>query len=84
VTRAKHQLDIVVPRRFFVHQQSRGGDSHLYASRTRFLPDTLLGLFEQRTWPMRAAERGARLLAGRRRGSTSQRDCGHGGDEGRS
>jgi DNA helicase-2/ATP-dependent DNA helicase PcrA len=44
-----------VPQRFYVHQQSRGGDRHLYASRTRFIPDALLRLFEQRTWPVRAA-----------------------------
>ncbi len=56
MTRAKHQLDLIVPQRFYVHQQSRSGDRHLYASRTRFLPDALLALFEQRTWPVRAAE----------------------------
>ena len=64
MTRAKHQLDIVVPQRFYVHQQSRSGDRHLYALRTRFLPDALLGLFEQCTWPTRAAEPG-RAVAGR-------------------
>jgi hypothetical protein len=48
MTRAKHHLDIMVPQRFYVHQQSRSGDRHLYASRTRFVPDALLGLFEQR------------------------------------
>ncbi len=56
MTRAKHQLDLVVPQRFYVHQQSRGGDRHLYASRTRFVPDALLALFEQRTWPVHAQE----------------------------
>jgi DNA helicase-2/ATP-dependent DNA helicase PcrA len=51
MTRAKNQLDIIVPQRFYVHQQSSRGDRHLYASRSRFLPDALLPLFEQRTWP---------------------------------
>jgi DNA helicase II / ATP-dependent DNA helicase PcrA len=51
MTRAKNQLDIMVPQRFYVHQQSNRGDRHLYASRTRFVPDALLPLFEQRTWP---------------------------------
>jgi DNA helicase-2/ATP-dependent DNA helicase PcrA len=55
MTRAKNELDLIVPQRFYVHQQSRGGDRHLYASRTRFIPDALLRLFEQRTWPVRAA-----------------------------
>jgi hypothetical protein len=59
-----YEPHLVVPQRFYVHQQSRGVDSHLCASRTRFLPDTLLGLFEQRTWLMRAAEPG-RAVAGR-------------------
>jgi len=30
----------------------------LYALRTRFVPDALLMLFEQRTWPVRAEEPG--------------------------
>jgi DNA helicase-2/ATP-dependent DNA helicase PcrA len=37
--------------RFYMHQQPGRGDRHLYAVRTRFLSDTLLGLFETRTWP---------------------------------
>jgi len=53
MTRAKNQLDILVPQRFYVHQQSARGDRHLYAARTRFVPDSLLALFEQRTWPAR-------------------------------
>jgi DNA helicase-2/ATP-dependent DNA helicase PcrA len=51
MTRAKNQLDILVPQRFYVHQQSSRGDRHLYASRTRFVPDAILPLFEQRSWP---------------------------------
>jgi len=50
MTRAKDQLDVIVPQRFYVHQSSRG-DRHVYASRTRFLPDPLLPLFEMRAWP---------------------------------
>jgi DNA helicase II / ATP-dependent DNA helicase PcrA len=77
MTRAKHQLDIVVPQRFYVHQQSRSGDRHLYASRTRFLPDALLPLGPGRCWQQ---SRGA-LPRGRRRGWTSRRDCGRGGGD---
>jgi DNA helicase-2/ATP-dependent DNA helicase PcrA len=55
MTRAKNELDLVVPQRFYVHQQSRGGDRHLYAARTRFIPDALLRHFEQRAWPVRTA-----------------------------
>ncbi len=76
MTRAKNELDLMVPQRFYVHQQSRSGDRHLYASRTRFLPDALLALFEQRTWPVRTQEPGACRRAaggaGRHRGATAR------------
>jgi DNA helicase-2/ATP-dependent DNA helicase PcrA len=42
MTRAKNEFDLIVPQRFYAHQQSRSGDRHLYASRTRFIPDALL------------------------------------------
>ena len=38
MTRAKDQLMLLLPQRFYVHQQARRGDKHLYASRTRFIP----------------------------------------------
>ena len=56
MTRAKDQLSIVIPQRFYTHQQSSHGDRHVYASRTRFIPDALLSLFEKRFWPV-ATER---------------------------
>src|SRR6516165_6280539 len=51
MTRAKDDLHLVVPQRFFTHGQNAQGDRHVYASRTRFIPDELLGLFESTTWP---------------------------------
>jgi DNA helicase-2/ATP-dependent DNA helicase PcrA len=51
MTRAKDSLHCVLPQRFFVHGQRALGDRHVYASRTRFIPPSLLGLFESRTWP---------------------------------
>ncbi len=38
MTRAKDALHLVVPQRFFTHGQSRQGDRHVYAARTRFIP----------------------------------------------
>ena len=38
MTRAKDQLALIVPHRFYVHDQARGGDKHLYASRTPLHP----------------------------------------------
>jgi len=52
MTRAKDNLHLIVPQRFFVHGQQSRGDRHVYASRTRFIPDQLLRLFERQTWPM--------------------------------
>jgi DNA helicase-2/ATP-dependent DNA helicase PcrA len=51
MTRAKDQLMLMVPQRFYTHQQASRGDKHLYAARTRFIPSALLKHFEQRTWP---------------------------------
>jgi len=60
MTRAKDDLHLVVPQRFFVHGQHAQGDRHLYASRTRFIPEKLLELFERTTWPVVPAGTGAR------------------------
>jgi DNA helicase-2/ATP-dependent DNA helicase PcrA len=51
MTRAKEDLHLVTPQRFFTHGQSAKGDRHVYAQRTRFIPNGLLGLFEQSVWP---------------------------------
>src|SRR5262249_16360010 len=51
MTRAKDDLHLIVPQRFYVHGQSARGDRHLYASRTRFIPDTLLPHFERCSSP---------------------------------
>jgi DNA helicase II / ATP-dependent DNA helicase PcrA len=54
MTRAKDGLDLMVPQRFFTHQQAKLGDRHVYASRSRFVPDSILGSFEIRHWRDRA------------------------------
>jgi DNA helicase-2/ATP-dependent DNA helicase PcrA len=51
MTRAKDQLALVIPHRFYVHGQSRRGDKHLYASRTRFIPAGIIDQFAVRSWP---------------------------------
>ena len=50
MTRAKDQLMLLLPQRFYVHQQTRRGDKHLYASRTRFIPSGLASHFEVTSW----------------------------------
>jgi hypothetical protein len=44
MTRAKDDLHLMAPQRFFTHGQPSQGDRHVYASRTRFIPEELLGL----------------------------------------
>jgi DNA helicase-2/ATP-dependent DNA helicase PcrA len=76
MTRARDDLHLVVPQRFFTHGQNAQGDRHVYASRSRFIPDELLGLFEPTTWPeaepelaARGASQGVRVdIAARMRG----------------
>jgi len=50
MTRAKLHLHLIQPLRFFRSQQHRYGDSYVFAPRSRFIPDTILDLFECRAW----------------------------------
>jgi DNA helicase-2/ATP-dependent DNA helicase PcrA len=52
MTRAKDQLALVTPQRFYIQQQSRTGDRHVFASRTRFIPPVIMDAFEATTWPV--------------------------------
>jgi DNA helicase II / ATP-dependent DNA helicase PcrA len=60
MTRAKDDLHLIVPQRFFTHGQHAQGDRHVYASRTRFITERLLGLFQRTSWPTVAATQAAR------------------------
>jgi len=62
MTRAKDDLHLIIPQRFFVRGQSTLGDRHLYTSRTRFIPETLLPLFERTSWPV-SAEKAGRIAS---------------------
>ncbi|MGE5339028.1 MAG: ATP-dependent helicase, partial [Gemmatimonadota bacterium] len=55
LTRAKDQLHVIVPQRFYVQQQTAGGDRNVYASRTRFIPRELERSFESGAWPTEVA-----------------------------
>jgi DNA helicase II / ATP-dependent DNA helicase PcrA len=51
MTRAKDELALVVPQRFYVHGQPKNGSRSVFATRTRFIPPALLKHFERLTWP---------------------------------
>ena len=61
LTRAKDQLDVIVPQRFYTHNQANRGDRYVHALRTRFIPTPVSRLFEQRVWP--SATQGAASAA---------------------
>lgn len=54
MTRAKDELELIVPQRFYVSGQSGNGDRHVYASRSRFIPHRLLTHFASQSWPLAA------------------------------
>jgi len=56
MTRAKDELDLIVPQRFYTYQQSKTGDRHVYACRSRFIPDAVVDSFECRGWRERVQE----------------------------
>ena len=67
MTRAKDQLDVIVPQRFYAHGQASRGDRYVHALRTRFIPTSVAKLFDQRIVAERAGgcERRAAAGAGR-------------------
>ena len=60
-TRAKDELDLICPQRFFVRQQSAHGDRHVYALRSRFIPDSLGAFFDPCAFPVEPGPSGNRV-----------------------
>jgi DNA helicase II / ATP-dependent DNA helicase PcrA len=56
MTRAKDELALIVPQRFYVHGQPKYGDRAVFAGRSRFLPPPLLKHFDREAWPEAKAE----------------------------
>ena len=46
MSRARNHLHLVQPLRFLIRQQHRHGDAHVFAPRSRFLPDEILDRFD--------------------------------------
>jgi DNA helicase-2/ATP-dependent DNA helicase PcrA len=59
MTRAKDHLDVIVPQRFYTHNQANRGDRYVHALRTRFIPSSVARYFEQRVWPSAQASAAA-------------------------
>jgi DNA helicase-2/ATP-dependent DNA helicase PcrA len=61
MTRAKDNLSLVMQQRIFTHGQNAQGDRHVFATRTRFIPQRLLQHFECVTWPLSDATAAQRI-----------------------
>ena len=59
MTRARTELHLIAPLRYYVTQQPRRGDAHMYGARSRFMTRSVLAQFEQVTWPAARAGAGA-------------------------
>ena len=46
MTRAMQHLALIAPQRYYVRQQRRHGDTHVYATVSRFVPGSVARLFE--------------------------------------
>ncbi len=53
LTRAKNKLVLVNPFKYFVPEQAKYGDKHVYGTKSRFLTDPVLATFEQTHWSSR-------------------------------
>jgi DNA helicase-2/ATP-dependent DNA helicase PcrA len=50
MTRAKASLDLIAPLKYYVTQQSRMGDRHVYGAKSRFLTRQVLACFDEVAW----------------------------------
>jgi DNA helicase-2/ATP-dependent DNA helicase PcrA len=57
MTRAKDELRLMAPVRFYVTQQSPTGDKYVHGARSRFLTRDVLARFARTTWPEHAEPR---------------------------
>jgi DNA helicase-2/ATP-dependent DNA helicase PcrA len=52
ITRAKTSLHLLAPLRYYVTQQARWGDAHVYGAPSRFMTGAVLAQLEEVAWPM--------------------------------
>lgn len=57
LTRAKNKLVLVNPFKYFIPEQSKYGDKHVYGTKSRFLTDPVLATLHQTHWSSRPESR---------------------------
>jgi DNA helicase-2/ATP-dependent DNA helicase PcrA len=50
MTRAKSELHLVAPLKYYVTQQPRLGDRHVYGARSRFLTRPVMACLQELAW----------------------------------
>jgi DNA helicase-2/ATP-dependent DNA helicase PcrA len=50
MTRAKTNLELIAPLKYYVTQQSRMGDRHVYGAKSRFLTRKVMACFDETCW----------------------------------
>jgi DNA helicase-2/ATP-dependent DNA helicase PcrA len=51
MTRARHDLQLIAPLKYYITQQPRFGDKHVYGARSRFMSEDVMKQFESKSWP---------------------------------
>ena len=51
MTRAKDELHLLAPLKYYIPNQSKTGDRHVYGARSRFLTRSVMSTLEALTWP---------------------------------
>jgi DNA helicase-2/ATP-dependent DNA helicase PcrA len=51
MTRARQELHLLAPLRFYVTQQAPSGDRYVHGAGSRFMTETVLARFERTAWP---------------------------------
>jgi ATP-dependent DNA helicase UvrD/PcrA len=51
MTRAKHGLHLIAPLKYYVTNQSKMGDRHVYGAKSRFLTNTVMARLQPTVWP---------------------------------
>ncbi len=51
MTRAKNDLHLVAPLKYYVTNQPKNGDRHVYGARSRFLTKSVMATLDTITWP---------------------------------
>jgi DNA helicase-2/ATP-dependent DNA helicase PcrA len=62
MTRAKHDLHLIAPMKYYVANQPRNGDRHVYGAKSRFLTKAVMAKLEPIAWPA-AGQKSDRLPA---------------------